>query len=158
MKYWIEKFASERRSGLKINASNILLFSPNKMNISWGEEGAMKTKFTDDFNPTKTRAHSRVSNAPLLVTEPFLPKTVPGDVSRRSRPLPNPLGVEDALSEWHSTVTTSDERKVFQRSGETWREEGICRFLETFLGDVSRRFADTCESGASSMETCESER
>ena len=42
----------------------------------------MKTKFTDGFNLTKTRAHSRMSNAPLLVTEPFLPKTFPGDVSR----------------------------------------------------------------------------
>ena len=42
----------------------------------------MKTKFTDGFNPIKTRAHSRMSNAPLLVTEPFLPKTFLGDVSR----------------------------------------------------------------------------
>ena len=47
-----------------------------------GAEGPMKTKYTDGFNPTKTRAHSRMSNAPLLVTEPFLPKTFPGDVSR----------------------------------------------------------------------------
>ena len=47
-----------------------------------GAEGLMKTKFTDGFNPTKTRAHSRMSNAPLLVTKPFLPKTFPGDVSR----------------------------------------------------------------------------
>ena len=47
-----------------------------------GAEGPMKTKFTDGFNLTKTRAHSRMSNAPLLVTEPFLPKTFPGDVSR----------------------------------------------------------------------------
>ena len=56
-----------------------------------GAEGSMTTKFTDGFNPTKTRAHSRMSNAPLLVTELFLPK----------------------------------------------------RFLETFLGDVSRHFAAT---------------
>ena len=34
-----------------------------------GAEGPMKTKYTDGFNPTKTRAHSRMSNAPLLVTE-----------------------------------------------------------------------------------------
>ena len=41
-----------------------------------GAEGPMKTKFTDGFNPTKTRAHSRMSNAPLLVTEPIRKKGV----------------------------------------------------------------------------------
>ena len=28
-----------------------------------GAEGPMKTKYTDGFNPTKTRAHFRMSNA-----------------------------------------------------------------------------------------------
>ena len=37
--------------------------------------------FMEAEGPMKTRAHSRMSNAPLLVTEPFLPKTFPGDVS-----------------------------------------------------------------------------
>ena len=37
---------SERRSGLKINASNIFLLFPSKMDISWVKEGSMNTKFT----------------------------------------------------------------------------------------------------------------
>ena len=42
--------------------------------------------FMETENPMKTRAHSRMSNGPLLVTEPFLPKTFPGDVESFSCP------------------------------------------------------------------------
>ena len=52
-----------------------------------GAEGLMKTKFTDGLNPTKTRAHSRMSNAPLLVTEPFLPRRARSSQRSFCRPL-----------------------------------------------------------------------
>ena len=45
-----------------------------------------KLHFMETENPMKTRAHSRMSNGPLLVTEPFLPKTFPGDVESFSCP------------------------------------------------------------------------